>query len=156
MKQEQMSSAEFQRLTHLNKISGEGNSVSNLEVVKHRNPSQNMTAEKYNEMMSKTPKCKHKAQIEQTLESLGVKYEKEFKFLSDRKFRFDWAVFIGENKIAIEYEGIYSDKSRHTTMSGFVGDCEKYNLAVVNGWKVLRYTSGSEINLENDLKTWLF
>ena len=152
--QEQMSASEFQRLTQLNKISGGGNSVSNLDVVKRNKQPDKMTASEYNKL-DKTPKCKHKAAIDEVLERLGVKYEKEYKFLEDRKFRFDWAVFIGENKIAIEYEGIYSEKSRHTSMSGFVGDCEKYNFAVKHGWKVLRYTSGSESELENDLKTWL-
>jgi len=43
-------------------------------------------------------------------------------------------------KVAVEYEGIYG-KSRHTTMSGYTGDCEKYNEAQILGWRVLRFTA---------------
>lgn len=67
------------------------------------------------------------------------KFEKEYKFHPVRKFRFDWA--IPELKIAIEYEGLNSRKSRHTTKKGYTMDCEKYNLAVQLGWHVLRYTA---------------
>jgi hypothetical protein len=73
----------------------------------------------------------------------------EHKFLEDRKFRFDWAIL--SLKIAIEYEGIFSQKSRHTTIDGFTADCSKYNLAVQDGWRVLRYTAKNYKNLEEDL-----
>lgn len=77
-------------------------------------------------------------------------YVEELVFDSIRRFRFDWA--IPDLKIAIEYEGIFSKKSRHTTISGYTEDCEKYNLAIANGWKVLRYTAKNYTNLEKDLK----
>lgn len=73
----------------------------------------------------------------------------EHKFDSMRKFRFDWAII--DLKIAIEYEGIISEKSRHTSMDGFSNDCVKYNLAIANGWKVLRYTAINYKDLETDL-----
>ena len=79
-----------------------------------------------------------------------IKYETEYKFLETRKFRFDWA--IPSHKIAIEYEGIFSNKSRHTSLTGYTNDCEKYNLAVQNGWKVLRYTAKNYLDFEKDLK----
>ena len=53
--------------------------------------------------------------------------------------------------IAIEYEGIYSKKSRHTTQEGYNRDTQKYNLATTNGWRVLRYTADNYKNLETDL-----
>lgn len=34
-----------------------------------------------------------------------------------------------------------SNKSRHTTGTGYTEDCNKYNLAQVNGWLVLRFTA---------------
>ena len=77
-------------------------------------------------------------------------YTEELQFHKDRKFRFDWA--IPSRYIAIEYEGIISKKSRHTTINGFTMDCEKYNLAQISGWKVLRYTAMNYKNLEKDLK----
>lgn len=66
-------------------------------------------------------------------------YVKEHKFLNNRKFRMDWA--IPEYKICIEYEGIFSTKSGHRTITGVLSDIEKYNLATMDGWKVLRYTA---------------
>jgi len=80
-------------------------------------------------------------------------YETEYRFDQVRRFRFDWA--IPELNIAIEYEGIYSKKSRHTTVSGYSRDVEKYNLAVSLGWRVLRYTSLNYTNLETDLNKLL-
>lgn len=77
-------------------------------------------------------------------------YVEELQFHESRKFRFDWA--IPSLKIAIEYEGLFSEKSRHTTIDGFSTDCEKYNLAIINGWKILRYTAINYKNLETDLK----
>lgn len=63
----------------------------------------------------------------------------EFRFSKTRKFRADYA--IPERMILIEFEGIVSRKSRHTTMTGYSTDCEKYNLAAILGYKVLRYTA---------------
>ena len=77
-------------------------------------------------------------------------YVEELQFHKVRKFRFDWA--IPSLMIAIEYEGIFSKKSGHTTISGYTKDCQKYNLAQIEGWKVLRYTALNYTNLEKDLK----
>lgn len=66
--------------------------------------------------------------------------EREYKFLKDRLFRFDFAW--PDKKIAVEVEGGVWNHGRHTRGEGFERDCEKYNLAVVNGWWVLRFTSG--------------
>ena len=80
-------------------------------------------------------------------------YVKELKFDEVRRFRFDWA--IPELKLAIEYEGLNSEKSRHTTKKGYTGDCQKYNLAVINGWKVLRYTAMNYSDFAQDIKVFL-
>lgn len=77
-------------------------------------------------------------------------YVEELQFHDVRKFRFDWALPYA--KIAIEYEGLFSKKSGHTTPAGYTEDCEKYNLAQIEGWKVLRYTAINYTNLEKDLK----
>ena len=76
----------------------------------------------------------------------------EYKF-SNRKFRFDY--YIEELKLAIEYEGIYTKKSRHTTTSGYTRDTEKYNLATLNGIFILRYTASTYINLKTDLISFI-
>lgn len=69
----------------------------------------------------------------------GYDLKTELKFHPARKFSFDYA--IEEIKTAIEYEGIFSKKSRHTTVTGYSKDTEKYNLAAAMGWKVLRVTA---------------
>lgn len=91
--------------------------------------------------------------IEQILKNLGLTYVKELKFSEKRRFRFDFA--IPYYKIAIEYDGIVSSKSRHTSITGFSRDCEKTNLATIEGWKTLRYTALNYGNLEQDLKNLL-
>lgn len=73
----------------------------------------------------------------------------EYKFCETRKFRFDF--YIPSLNCAIEYEGILSAKARHTSITGFSKDCEKYNLACVLGFKVLRYTALNLNNVLNDL-----
>lgn len=78
-------------------------------------------------------------------------YVEEFKFHPERNFRFDWA--FPDQKIALEYEGLMAEKSRHTTISGYSNDCEKYNQAQILGWKVLRYTALNYHQMVDDLKT---
>lgn len=67
----------------------------------------------------------------------GYTLEKEYRF-SKRRFRFDFA--LPEFKIGIEYDGLNSEKSGHTTLLGFTKDTDKINLAISLGWKVLRFT----------------
>lgn len=69
---------------------------------------------------------------------LGLRCEREYRFVADRRFRFDLAV--PDKRIAIEFEGGVWSRGRHTRGKGYVNDCKKYNLAVMHGWKLLRYT----------------
>lgn len=73
----------------------------------------------------------------------------EHQFDEKRKYRFDWAV--PSLMVAIEYEGIMSKKSGHTTITGFTKDCQKYNLATTLGWRILRYNAKNYLELESDL-----
>lgn len=68
---------------------------------------------------------------------LVLKTEEMFHPL--RKWRFDFS--IKEIMVAVEYEGVFSEVSRHTTAKGYTGDIEKYNAAQALGWKVLRFTA---------------
>lgn len=70
-------------------------------------------------------------------------------FDEERAWRFDWCIL--SHKIAFEYEGIIAKKSRHTTITGFTGDTEKYNTAQRQGWKVFRYTALNYLDLVIDL-----
>jgi hypothetical protein len=66
-------------------------------------------------------------------------WEKEYRFLKDRKYRFDYAIFLtnGE-KMAVEVEGGVWVQGRHNRGGGFIKDMEKYNLAIAGGWKLFR------------------
>lgn len=64
------------------------------------------------------------------------------KPIEGRKFRFDFAW--PEYMLAVEIEGGAGTGGRHTRKRGFQSDCEKYNHALLNGWRVLRFT-GSDI-----------
>ena len=90
----------------------------------------------------KLPKAKPTGlqHIELVLKARLIPFETEFRFMEERKFRFDIA--IPSKKIAIEYEGLnVGSNSRHTTNHGYSNDCIKYNHAITYGWKVLRFTS---------------
>jgi hypothetical protein len=74
------------------------------------------------------------------LTELGYDVKTEHKFHPTRRWRFDIA--IPSLKLAIEYEGVYGGgKSRHTSTTGYTGDCDKYNEAQILGWKVIRFTA---------------
>lgn len=78
--------------------------------------------------------------------------EEEFKFMDNRRFKFDFAWPIW--KIAVEIEGgTYAGKSRHTTGKGFKGDCIKYNFATSLGWQV--YRGDSEMVRKGELIVFL-
>jgi hypothetical protein len=70
----------------------------------------------------------------------GVAGVEEHCFHPMRKWRFDLAW--PSVKVAFEREGMAprGGKSRHTTFTGFQGDCEKYNEAALHGWFVIRGT----------------
>lgn len=65
---------------------------------------------------------------------------REWKFCSDRRWRFDYA-FLATN-VAIEIEGGMWIRGRHVRPLGYEKDMEKYNRAAELGWLVLRYPVG--------------
>jgi len=94
--------------------------------------------------LKKEPKPKkigkdYPAEICEVLDKNKIEYQREYKFLHDRRFRFDIA--IPSLKIAIEFEGGVFSGGRHTRGKGYISDCKKYNLATMHGWKLLRYTT---------------
>ena len=115
----------------------------------------------------KTPQNARKGQnkpnpvelISSALNILGVEHVKEYKFLHDRRFRFDIA--IPAHKIALEFEGGVFTGGRHTRGKGYVNDAKKYNLAVMHGWRLLRYTTADtartnwEFEIADEIKTFI-
>jgi hypothetical protein len=67
--------------------------------------------------------------------------EAEFRFHPQRKWRFDWAwPDLPSGPLALECEGGVWSKGRHLRGKGFLADVEKYNQAVIMGWRLLRCT----------------
>ena len=64
--------------------------------------------------------------------------ESEYRFNSERRYRFDYCWPAA--KIALEIEGGVWTGGRHTRGAGFVRDIEKYNSAALIGWRVFRVT----------------
>ncbi|WP_346318203.1 DUF559 domain-containing protein [Chitinophaga sp. YIM B06452] len=69
----------------------------------------------------------------------NIEVTREHRFHPVRKWRFDFAV--PAYKIGVEYEGLNSEKSGHTTLVGYTKDTEKYNAAQELGWRVIRFTA---------------
>lgn len=72
-------------------------------------------------------------------------FSAEVEFAEGRRWRFDWASHAA--MVAIEIDGVVHERpgqcrrvGRHQQASGFEGDCEKLNAAVLLGWMVLRFT----------------
>lgn len=67
--------------------------------------------------------------------------EVEHRFHATRKWRFDFCW--PDQMVALEVEGgVFGPRiGRHTSPVGFHKDCDKYNAATVDGWRVLRVTS---------------
>lgn len=80
----------------------------------------------------------------------GIRFEKEFKFAKGRRYRADFA--LPDQMIIVEYEGIFSEQSRHTNKMGYSKDTDKYRLAAMEGYTVLRYTTLNFKNVIQDLE----
>ncbi len=78
-----------------------------------------------------------------------IDFQKEYKFAKGRKYSFDFA--LPWYKIGIEYDGLNSAKSGHTTLVGFTKDTEKRKLAMQLGWNVLNYTVLNYHNVLQDV-----
>lgn len=63
----------------------------------------------------------------------------EFIFHPTRKWRFDYAW--PERRLAVEFEGGVFIGGGHTRGLIYGQNCEKYNTAVIMGWRVLRFTA---------------
>lgn len=77
----------------------------------------------------------------------GSDLEREYKFCPDRAWRFDFA--FPSQKLAIDIQGMGRSGGfgGHQSAQGMRNDCEKYNTAVLQGWRVLLFPS-SMANVE--------
>jgi len=64
---------------------------------------------------------------------------REFYFAKPRRFRADFAW--PDRKILAEVEGGTWSGGRHVRGKGYESDCEKYSIAAMLGYRVLRFTT---------------
>ena len=62
----------------------------------------------------------------------------EYRFCPPRRWRFDYCLPV--QRIAIEVEGGVWNRGRHVMPTGYLNDLEKYNMATLKGWRLLRCT----------------
>jgi len=93
--------------------------------------------------------------MEDCLKKNKQPFANEYKFCETRKFKSDIMFGVRTQVWLAEYEGLplKGKRSRHVSITGYSKDCEKYNLAVLMGYKVLRYTALNYKEFENDLST---
>jgi hypothetical protein len=72
----------------------------------------------------------------------------EYKFHPTRRWRFDYA--LEPLRIAFEVEGGIWVNGRHNRATGFISDCEKYNEALLLGWRVFRVTHFSNTRVKTN------
>jgi very-short-patch-repair endonuclease len=97
--------------------------------------------------------------VEAILTELGLEFKKEVRFHPVRKFRFDYQIFSKSEPdllLALEIDGGNWKGGRHTSGQGFETDHVKFNLALMHGWKVLRYTASqvrtNPAMIDNDIR----
>lgn len=79
------------------------------------------------------------AKLARELKTLKIKFEQEFYFHPDRKWRADFHLI--DKKILVEVEGGIWSGGRHTRSKGYLGDMEKYNAATMMGFQVIRFST---------------
>ena len=96
-------------------------------------------------MMSKLEQELHNRLVAECLTNGMVQ---EYRFHTVRKWRFDFAW--PSKMLAVELDGGTWISGRHNTGIGIDSDCEKYNAATLDGWRVLRFTYKHIKNGENN------
>jgi very-short-patch-repair endonuclease len=65
---------------------------------------------------------------------------REHRIHPPRRWRCDFCW--PDHMLAVECDGAIFSGGRHTRGKGFEADCQKLNRAILDSWKVLRFTSG--------------
>jgi len=75
----------------------------------------------------------------QQLDLAGYYYEREFRAIPGRRFRYDFFI---PPVLLIEIQGgIWQYNPSHASAKGIMRDAEKVNLAMLNGYKIFLFTS---------------
>jgi very-short-patch-repair endonuclease len=92
--------------------------------------------------VTKPPKAKSEGveTLKLHLRQYGLSFVEEYRFdEGGRKWRFDFAF---GKELAVEVEGGVWVEGRHSRGGGMEADMEKYNAAALQGWRVLRFSTG--------------
>jgi very-short-patch-repair endonuclease len=81
------------------------------------------------------------------LKAHKIGYEREFPFVEGRKFKFDFALWTVEPKIAVEIDG-GNFNGGHSRGKAYEQFCRKINLANSLGWTVYRFTTAMVVSGE--------
>ena len=79
------------------------------------------------------------AKLARELKTLKIKFEQEFYFHPERKWRADFHLI--DKKILVEVEGGIWSGGRHIRGKGYLRDLEKYNAATMMGFQVIRFST---------------
>ena len=79
--------------------------------------------------------------LEKHLNELGFDVVPEYRFHEERRWRFDYLIKSEAVRVAIEIEGAIWSRGRHTRGKGYQADLDKYNHAVMMGYRVLRFST---------------
>ena len=79
------------------------------------------------------------AKLALELQALKIEFEQEFRFHPLRKWRADF--YLVGRMILVEIEGGIWSNGRHTRGKGYIGDMEKYNVATMLGYQVIRFST---------------
>ena len=86
----------------------------------------------------------------------GFTIHREHVFAAPRKWRFDFVIRLDSgffapisNCCAVEIEG----RGRHQTVVGVRNDCQKYNAALLAGWRVLRFPATDKAHADDWVHT---
>lgn len=91
---------------------------------------------------TKTNERKLEDKFESLLKQSKIPYVTQYKFHKTRKWLFDFAIL--ENKIAIEVQGGLFMNGRHTRGIGYCKDAEKFNMGIIEGWRIFKACGGKQ------------
>jgi very-short-patch-repair endonuclease len=74
------------------------------------------------------------------LRASKIPFVREYRFHPTRQWRADFALV--EHRVLIEVEGGIWSGGRHLRGKGYEADLVKYNQAAIDGWSVLRFSTG--------------
>jgi very-short-patch-repair endonuclease len=72
------------------------------------------------------------------LRANGIDFVREYEFAKPRKYRADFFI---QPSLLIEVEGGIWNDGAHTRGKHFESDADKYNLATIKGYSLLRYST---------------